>query len=54
MTSTAQYLAGLPWAQTKLEAEWWMAILYYAVLIGICIYMAKVTGFKLREVNIVE
>jgi competence protein ComEC len=54
MTSTAEYLAGLPWSQTELKSEWWMALFYYAVLIATCMYMAKVSRFKLREVNIVE
>lgn len=54
MTSTAQYLAGLPWSQTMIKAEWWIAVIYYLVLITGCVYMARVSHFRLREVNIVE
>lgn len=54
MTSTAQYLAGLPWAQTELQGQWWMVAMYYIGLIAICVYMKKVTGFALRETNIIE
>lgn len=54
MTSAAQYLADLPWSQTEVKGEWWMLVSYYVVLIALCIYMAKASGFKLREVNIVE
>lgn len=54
MTSTAQYLADLPWSQTEVKGEWWMMIGYYVILITACIYMTRASGFRLREVNIVE
>lgn len=53
MTETAQYLAGLPWAQMQLEVQWWMVLVYYAVVTAGCIAMAKMSGFKLRESNVV-
>jgi len=54
MTFTSQYLAGLPWAQTKIEPSWWMIALYIMMLIAVCIYMQHKTGFSLRGVNIIE
>lgn len=54
MTSTAQYLAALPWAQTEVVMTWWMVMLYIAALVTACVYMQRKTGFKLREVNLIE
>ena len=54
MTFTAQSLSGLPWATTTIETPWWMIVLYIALLIGACVYMQRKTGFRLRQVNIVE
>ncbi|MFZ3010156.1 MAG: ComEC/Rec2 family competence protein [Candidatus Microsaccharimonas sp.] len=53
MTTTATYLADLPWAQIEFSASWWMILLYYLFLIIICIMMQRVSKFQLREVNIV-
>ncbi len=53
MTTTAQYLADLPWAQTEFSASWWMIVLYYGVLIIICVVMQRISKFQLRGVNIV-
>ncbi|MFZ2126142.1 MAG: ComEC/Rec2 family competence protein [Candidatus Microsaccharimonas sp.] len=54
MTQTAQYLAELPWAQTAVEVPWWSMLLYYAVMTAGCVWMQRATGFRLREVNMVE
>jgi len=54
MTFTAQFLAGLPWAKTTLVTPWWAVVGYSALLIAGCVYMQRKTGFRLREVNIVE
>ena len=54
MTHIARYLAELPWAQTEIEASWWSVVVYYACMIAGCIFMQRVTGFKLRETNMVE
>ena len=54
MTFTAQYLAGVPWAQTSIQPEWWMLFLYIVGLVAVCIYMQRKTKFSLRGVNIVE
>jgi competence protein ComEC len=54
MTHTAQYLADLPWSQTKVHIEWWAGVIYYVILVAVCMYMWRVTRFSLREANIVE
>ena len=54
MTVTSQYLAGLPWAQTKVTTEWWMIVGYIVLLAAVCLYMQRKTKFSLRGVNIVE
>jgi len=54
MITTTQYLANLPWAQTKLVAPWWISPAYYVVLAGICVYVWRVTKFSLRTASIVE
>jgi len=54
MTFTSQYLAGLPWAQTKILPTWWMIVGYIIVLVGLCLYMQRKTKFSLRGINIVE
>ncbi|HEY8886691.1 MAG TPA: ComEC/Rec2 family competence protein [Candidatus Microsaccharimonas sp.] len=54
MTFTSQYLAGLPWAQTKVNPTWWMIVGYIVLLVAVCVYMQRKTKFSLRGVNIVE
>ena len=54
MTSVAQYVAELPWAQLKFEMAIWMGCLYYAVLIVACVIAWKVTKHDMRSVNLVE
>jgi len=54
MTFTAQYLADVPWAQTKVEPAWWMILLYVISLTAVCVYMQRKTKFSLRGVNIIE
>lgn len=54
MTATAQYFAGLPWAQTELAVGAIAAWVYYAALVGVCVYMWRITKYNLRDTNIVE
>jgi competence protein ComEC len=54
MTFTAQFLSQLPWAKTTIETPGWLILLYVLLLIGACVYMQRKTGFRLRDVNIVE
>lgn len=54
MTTTAEYFAGLSWAQTTLEIRPWMAGLAYVIIIGVCIYLWRVTKYDLGKSNIVE
>jgi len=54
MVSVAEYLASLPWAMSVVQLPWWGVVLCYAVIIGACLYMWRVTKFNLRETNLVE
>lgn len=53
MTTTARYAADLPWSQLELVPEWWMAVLYYGLLVVVCLLMWRVTKADLRH-NLVE
>lgn len=54
MVVVAEFLANLPWASSKIEIKWWMVGIYYLILVSVCLYMWRVTKFKLREANLVE
>ncbi len=54
MVEVARYLAGVPWAQTALEVNGYVAIGAYIGLVALCIYLWRVTKYDLRESNIVE
>jgi len=54
MVKVTEWLSGLPWAVSVLKPQAWMIIVYYLLLSAVCIYVAKVTKFKLREANLVE
>jgi len=53
MTETATYLAGLPWAQIEITMPWWGGVIYYVMLIGICVCMWRMAKLDLREANLV-
>ena len=52
--SVTEYLAGLPWVTSTVNLAWWGVGLIYLVIIGICVYMWRVTKYNLREANLVE
>lgn len=54
MTNTAQYFAGLPWAQGEIEISWWHMALAYLAIIVACVYMQHATKLHLRDTNLVE
>ena len=54
MVSVAEYLASLPWAMSVVQLPWWGVVLCYVVIIGVCLYMWRVTKFNLRNTNLVE
>jgi len=54
MTSVATYLSSLPWAQLKFQPAEWMALAYIVALALFCWHVQRVTGFRLREVNILD
>ncbi|HET8884216.1 MAG TPA: ComEC/Rec2 family competence protein [Candidatus Saccharimonadales bacterium] len=54
MTTIAQYLAGLSWAQTDLIINGTIVAVYYLALVAVCVYMRQKTSFNLRDSNLVE
>jgi competence protein ComEC len=54
MTAVAEYVAGLPWAQTEVNISPIIAYSFYVVLVGTCLYMWRKTKFSLRDSSIVE
>jgi competence protein ComEC len=54
MTTIAESLAKLPWAQTTLSADWRFAMFYYAAIVAACLYMWRRTKYSLRDSSIVE
>jgi competence protein ComEC len=54
MISVAEYLANLPWAVASVEFGWVGTAVCYMMIVGLCIFMWRVTKYNLREVNIVE
>jgi competence protein ComEC len=54
MTSVAEYLSKLPWAQVQIEINgWFVAVSYVVIMLG-SVYMWRKTKFNLRDSNIVE
>jgi len=54
MTTVAQYVAGLSWAQTTVEIQGWMLWVAYAAIVLICVYLWRATKYNLRDANIIE
>lgn len=54
MTTVAQYLANLPWAQSQLAINCWVVAGSYVAIAGLCGYMAWRTKYNLRNANLVE
>lgn len=54
MIWVAEWFAELPWAQTELTFEPWMAIAYIVVLVGLCWWAQRQTGYSLRSASIVD
>ncbi len=54
MTTVAMYVAGLPWAQSVLMINGWGVLVYYVVLVGVCVFLHRQTKFDLARTNLVE
>jgi competence protein ComEC len=54
MVTATEYLASLPWVTSTVSLTWWGVALCYAVIIGVCVYMWRVTKYNLRDTNLVE
>ena len=48
------WTASFPWAQVQWQMSAWGVALSYLALIGICIYLQRVTRYSLLQVNVVE
>ena len=54
MVKVAEWLAGQSWAMSEVSINWtWVVILYILLALAMW-WMKRQTGFKLREVNVVE
>ena len=53
MIGVAEYFSGLPWVTSTVNLEWWGFAICYAVIIGVCLYMCRVTKLNLRDTNLV-
>lgn len=49
-----EWCAGLPWAITTLEWQWWAAVTYCVALGGAVLYMQWRSGYKLYTASVVE
>lgn len=54
MTGVIVFLANLPWAMSKVQFDWWVIAICYALIIGVCLYMWRKTKYNLRDSNLVE
>lgn len=48
------WTASFPWAQVQWQMTPWGVALTYSGLIGVCVYLSRVTHYNLRQVNVVE
>lgn len=54
MVHVAEWFAGLDWAQTKVDVQWWQIALIYIAIIGFGVWMWRATKLNLRDQSIVE
>jgi competence protein ComEC len=54
MVYIAQWLSHLSWAQSAVQFSSWAVIGCYVLIVGVCVYMWRVTRYDLRDTNIVE
>ena len=54
MVTVTEYLASLPWVTSTVNLTWWGVVICYVVIVGVCLYMWRVTKYNLRDANLVE
>lgn len=54
MINVIEYFDDLPWAQTVMKIQPWVAGISYAAIIGLCVYLSRKTKYDLRNSNIIE
>ena len=53
MTTVATFVSELSWAQSELDVQPWVWIIYVVVLVLLCIWMSRATKYDLRDANVV-
>src|SRR3989344_254549 len=54
MVYVAKYLAGLPCAQGEMQIGALTTVAMYGIIVGVCVYLWRVTKYNLRDSNLVE
>ncbi len=54
MVNVAELFAGLPWAVINLQLDCWGLVISYGIILLICVYLWRVTGYNLRDASLVE
>lgn len=54
MISVVNNLASLPWAVSSVNISWLVFAGCYLLIVAACVYMWRVTGYNLRDSNLVE
>lgn len=54
MIAVIQWCANLSWAQVSWPLPWWGALLWYALLAAVCVYLWRVTNYRFHKSSIVE
>ncbi len=54
MVQVAEYFSNLPWAVSEVQLSSLGLVFFYAGLIGLCLVLGRVTGYNLRNSNIIE
>lgn len=54
MVWAVNWTASMPWAQVKWQLPVWGVVLSYLGIGALCIYLQRVTGYQLRNVNLID
>ncbi len=54
MIRVVEWSAGLSWAQSEWQFDWWHVGVWYVVLGALCWYVARKTKYSLRNASLVE
>ncbi len=54
MVWAVNWTASFKWAQITWLVPWWGALICYILLVGVVLYLRRITGYQLQQVNVVE